>query len=175
MDNTLIIDDALTNSECDILIEEFSKEMLHDELETRLGYEYNQLSYNYSNKILSSLVYRSFEQYKKAFPTINMTHDKWKLQPWRFKHFPPGKAFNVWHTEHEAANPYRILCCLLYLSDHNCGTEFHATGEVILSKKGRLVMFPTFWTHMHRGQVCPDNKDRFIMSAYVNLLCSDSK
>jgi hypothetical protein len=170
IDNTLIIDNALTNSECDTLIEEFSKDMRQEALNTRLNYEYNQFGPEYNNEILNSLVSRSFSEYKKTYPTIDMTRDKWQLQSWRFKRFPPGKAFSAWHSEHETANPYRILCCLLYLSDHNCGTEFHATGETVLSKKGRIMIFPAFWTHVHRGQVCPDNKERFIMSAYVDLL-----
>ena len=31
-------------------------------------------------------------------------------------------------------------------------------------------MFPAFWTHTHRGQPCPENKYRYILSAYVNLI-----
>ena len=70
LDNTLIIDDALTSSECDILIESFSKEMLHDELETRLGYEYNQLGYDHSNTILSSSSQSAAEKLIEIYEVI---------------------------------------------------------------------------------------------------------
>lgn len=32
-----------------------------------------------------------------------------------------------------------------------------------------MQLFPAFWTHTHRGQLCPDNKLRYVMSAYVTL------
>ena len=52
-----------------------------------------------------------------------------------------------------------------YLSDHNCGTEFY-NGCMVKSVKGRSLLFPPYWTHAHKGQPCPDNKERYILSAY---------
>lgn len=168
LDNTLIIENALSINECDALIAEYSIEYKTDLVDKYLGYEYTDVLSE--NPILSKLVSESFAKYLKTYPTLNRTYDKWALKTWRFKHFPPNHHFSGWHSEHNSTHPYLILCCLLYLSDHNCGTEFLATNEVIQSKKGRLVMFPAFWTHIHRGQLCPDKKDRYIMSAYVELL-----
>ena len=69
----------------------------------------------------------------------------------------------------DLTNEPRILSILVYLSNHNCGTEFY-NGKVIKSVKGRALIFPAFWTHTHKGQPCPDNKYRYILSAYVNLI-----
>jgi len=110
--------------------------------------------------------------YTKQFPEMSITPSQWGFdKPFLIKKFLPGKAFDVWHCEHGYTEPQRIACAIIYLSDHNCGTEFY-DGSVVLSKKGRLMVFPTFWTHMHRGQVCPDNKDRYIISGYISYIRS---
>ena len=168
LDNVLIIENALSENECDAIITEYSVDLKTDKVDTHLGYEYNDILEG--NPIVTALVSKAFAEYIKTYPTINQTNDKWQLNTFRFKRFPPNHSFNNWHAEHEVLHPYRILCCMVYLSNHNCGTEFYATNETVLSKKGRLIMFPAFWTHTHRGQVCPDKKDRYIMNAYVEFV-----
>jgi hypothetical protein len=109
-------------------------------------------------------------EYKKQFPTIDLTSDQWNVSYFNFKWFKPGYSFNHWHCEHTKKDPLRILGLQIYLSDHSCGTEFHTPSCTIESKKGRAVVFPTFWTHVHRGQICPENKDRFLLSSYIEYV-----
>ena len=56
----------------------------------------------------------------------------------------------------------------IYLSKHNCGTEFYFK-KVIKSEIGKVVLFPAFYTHTHRGQVCPENKNRYIITGYFSF------
>jgi len=58
---------------------------------------------------------------------------------------------------------------MIYLTEHNCGTEFF-NGDYIKSEIGRLVIFPSYFTHTHRGQKCPNNKTRYIITGYVNFI-----
>lgn len=166
MDNVLVIDNLLSQADCDLLIKEGSTNMSQDVLNTSLGYEWTD--WTHESKLLNDITASIVNSYCNKFPQITMTADKWCIPSWRFKHFPPGYHFSDWHSEHVHNEPYRIACIILYLSDHDCGTEFY-DGEVVGSKIGRAMMFPTFWTHMHRGQVCPQNKHRYIMSAYAHL------
>lgn len=172
MDNVLVIDDALTLDQCDLLISKYSSVTVDEELNTALNYRHVDIPEYRDDPTLSTVSQNVVAKYIEFFPTINMTKDRWFLDLWRFKHFPPDHAFSTWHSEHAISHPYRIASVMLYLSDHNCGTEFFSTKEVIMSKKGRAVLFPAFWTHTHRGQLCPDKKDRFIMTSYINL-CVD--
>ena len=55
-----------------------------------------------------------------------------------------------------------------HLTEHNCGTKFF-NGNVIKSEIGRLVIFPSYFTHTHRGEKCPDGKVRYILSGYFNF------
>jgi len=92
-----------------------------------------------------------------------------KLMEQRFKHWKSGKHFEEWHCEvTNKETMSRVLNFMIYLSSHNCGTQFF-DKKIILSETGKLVMFPSYFTHTHRGQVCPENKDRYILSGYFRL------
>jgi len=169
MDNLLLVENILSNKQCDELIDKFSTNLNYLELDSHLNYGFYD-AVNGSCSVLDELKINLVERYKEKFPAINMTNDKWTVESWRFKHFPPNYCFKDWHQEHTTKYSFAIAAILVYLSNHDCGTEFYATGEVIKSRKGRAIMFPAFWTHTHRGQLCPDQKDRYIMSAYINLL-----
>ena len=86
----------------------------------------------------------------------------------RLKKFEPKKFFSQWHSEHCISNPHRILNVQIYLTEHNCGTEFF-NGNIIKSEIGKLTFFPAYFTHTHRGQVCPENKVRYIITGYISF------
>ena len=109
-----------------------------------------------------------FNNYFKIFPETGYIVDNLSLKELRIKQFKNGKFFSPWHHETNLKNYRRVLALMIYLSDHDCGTEF-MSGEIIKSKKGRAVMFPAYFTHTHRGQRCPENKDRYIYGGYFHL------
>ena len=39
-----------------------------------------------------------------------------------------------------------------------------------MSKSGRLAMFPAYFTHTHKGEVCPENKDRYLLTGYISFI-----
>ena len=166
MNNVCIIDNALSNEDCDFLINDL-KNKIQGSLRKPHNYNYCDIDYC-NNNILQNLTNTIIPKYKKLYPEIDLTHNKWQLGSYRFKEFIPSNYYDEFHSEQSYENP-RILAILVYLSNHNCGTEFY-NGEVIKSIKGRALMFPAFWTHTHRGQPCPENKYRYILSAYANLL-----
>ena len=63
----------------------------------------------------------------------------------------------------------RVLAFQLYLSDHNCGTQF-MNGEYVESDIGKAVLFPAYFTHTHRGQACPQKKTRYLITGYFNFI-----
>tara|TARA_R110000803_G_scaffold84593_1_gene150837 strand:+ start:275 stop:793 length:519 start_codon:yes stop_codon:yes gene_type:complete len=128
------------------------------------NYVYKDIdNFKYINKLFNVV-----DKYKKIFKQINITASKWKLTNIRFKHFKPNKNFNLWHSEHNITSPNRLVSLQVYLSDHNCGTEFF-NNEVIQSELGKVVLFPAYFTHTHRGQVCPEKKDRYLLTGYLEF------
>jgi hypothetical protein len=165
MKNVLILDNVLTNDECDLLINE-SRSKIHTELPSPWNYSYYDFPIEHTTTF--KLGQHLISKYAELFPEINLTFNKWYLEHFKIKEFKPGNYYDDWHSE-QGFNLPRIASILVYLSDHNCGTEFY-NKHVVMSKKGRAMIFPAFWTHTHRGQPCPENKSRFIMSSYVLLL-----
>ena len=159
---TQIIDNVFTPEECKIMIEKYSIDVDHD----------NYSDYNFKDilnfdDILPKLM-NTIGQYITKNPEINLVASKFGLMNFRFKHFKPGSSFNDWHSEHCLTYPDRVLSVQIYLSNHRCGTEFY-NNECIESKIGRVAIFPAYFTHTHRGQTCPDNKDRYIITSYVSF------
>lgn len=165
MDNTLVLDKAITLEGCQEIINKYQSFLIKDKLDSHLGYEYYDIIDSPALGILAQSIMNKYIEY---FPDINLTADPWDTYTFRLKHFPPGYSFSSWHSEHNFQNPYRIASIMIYLTDHQTGTEF-TNGEVIRSVPGRAVVFPTSWTHTHRGQVCPEGKSRYVLTSYVNI------
>lgn len=156
-------DNFLTEKECKSIIRKYKKRCIRDSLETYLRYNYVDIPMNQEwAKKLSSL----FDRYAKKYDGINII-EPWGIDSVRFKHFPKNYSFDKWHCEQTTNYPYRIISILIYLSDHDVGTEFYHENKTIKSKAGRAIIFPASWTHIHRGQ--KTNKDRYILSSYAFL------
>ena len=87
-----------------------------------------------------------------------------------------GGGFYTWHWEHDAYNsPNRFLVWMLYLNDVTKGgkTEFR-NGLTIQPKKGTLVLWPAYFTHMHRA--APDLKEtKYIMTGWYEYRPTELK
>jgi hypothetical protein len=162
----LVKDDILNSDECNLIINYFKNKT---ELETKNGINYAHFEQkDFENFFfLREKIVFLLEEYLKIYPQVNYI-TRFVLNEFKFKHFKPNNYFKKWHSEHSLENNKRVLCLQIYLSEHNCGTEFY-DGFTVLSKKGRGMMFPAYFTHTHRGQLCPDFKDRYILGGYSNF------
>lgn len=172
-----IEDNFFSEEESKNVINKFDKNLKESKGKTEFqGYNYNELFYDnfildndffikFTNKLSNSL-----QEYKKLYPEINLTESFWDLTSLRFKKFDKGKSFANFHSEQSLTYLNRVLSIQLYLTEHNCGTEFYRNNFVIKSEVGRLAIFPAYFTHTHKGQVCPDNKERFIITGYINFV-----
>jgi hypothetical protein len=160
----LTVDNKFTNKDCELLIEMYNVCTI----------ENNLLNYNFKDINVNSFIYLNkfreiIEIYKTIYKEIDMTASCWEINSLRFKLFKKGYSFSDWHSEHCLTYPNRVLSIQLYLTEHNCGTEFYYNKKTILSKVGRVCMFPAYFSHTHRGQ--PDfNKDRMIITGYVEFV-----
>ena len=164
-DFILVKDNLFSKDDCEKLIAEYSYKTKKAE---RGELDYLFCTIDLDNFYHLEKIIKVLGEYKNKFDEIDKTASLWKLDSLRFKHFKPGHSFNHWHSEHCLTYPNRVLSLQIYLSEHNCGTEFYS-GRIVKSKIGRIALFPAYFTHTHRGQVCPDNKDRFIITGYFNF------
>ncbi len=168
MKNFVLIRDYILNkNECELIINHFNGRT-NLEKTNNINYAFFEEEDYIKFNFLKDKIIFLFNEYSTEYPQINYTKDKWFLNEFRFKHFKPNNYFKDWHSEHSLDNSKRLLCLQFYLSDHNCGTEFY-DGFTVFSKLGRAVLFPAYFTHTHRGQLCPEYKDRYILGGYANF------
>ena len=55
---------------------------------------------------------------------------------------------------------------MFYLNNAKCGTEF-MEYPTVQAKIGRLVIWPAFWTHVHKG-VIPNKGIKYIITGWAS-------
>ena len=89
---------------------------------------------------------------------------------------PPNQGYHTWHCDwapsirtlnHKAAN--RMLVGMVYLNDVKDGgeTEFYYQKLKIKPKRGTLVIWPAYFTHLHRGNK-PISNSKYIINMWAN-------
>lgn len=87
------------------------------------------------------------------------------------------ESYSRWHCEvHSAEVGDRLLTYVMYLDDEaeNNGTEFRYQKHVEKAKKGKLVLFPAGFTHVHRGSMITSGK-KTIITGWVYLTNSKTQ
>jgi|APSaa5957512493_1039668.scaffolds.fasta_scaffold51361_2 prolyl 4-hydroxylase len=83
--------------------------------------------------------------------------------------YEPGEGFKAWHCERAGIpNQTRCLAFMTYLNDvSDGGTEFLYQQITTPAKKGLTIIWPSDWTHTHRGQISYTQK-KYIMTGWLN-------
>lgn len=118
------------------------------------------------------------EEYIKKYPYCD--RGRWsiietmKIQ----KYMPPDQGYHAWHCEreHHGLMLSRHLVFLTYLNDvTDAGeTEFYHQKIKVKPQKGLTIIWPSDWTHTHRGLVSP-TQTKYIMTGWYNLIGNDVK
>jgi prolyl 4-hydroxylase len=82
--------------------------------------------------------------------------------------YEPGEGFYGWHCERAGlTNSNRVLAWMIYLNTVNEGgeTQFYYQGHKEKAEKGKLIIWPSDWTHLHRG--IPSNlENKYILTGW---------
>ncbi len=176
-----ICDNALSKKECEILINQFEKSNPTPGL-TGFGYRPQdkkclQLKKpSFSNRsIISNIVRPILIKYLERYSN-KYSHLLDYITPWKYddvysfqKYEGEDDGYKAWHTEHgegEEAS-HRILAWMMYLNDAKSGTEF-MNYPTLRAKRGRCVIWPAGWTHVHRG-VIPNKGLKYIITGWVSF------
>jgi len=84
----------------------------------------------------------------------------------------PRGGYHVWHLEHNIGleNSHRALAYIIYLNDIEDGgeTEFLNFSLRVKAKKGRIVIFPSGFPYVHRGNP-PLKNEKYIVTSWLLL------
>ena len=138
-----------------------------------LGYDNRMLS---RNDILlaefNKIVWKAYAKFKTVYGAgldqlgIHKLSASIKIQ-----RYQPTQGFHVWHPEvTNQGNAGRVLVCLLYLNTVEEGgeTEFLYQKMRVPAVQGTLAMFPTTWTHLHRGNP-PLKGNKYVINTWLEF------
>ena len=83
----------------------------------------------------------------------------------------PGGGYHVWHCEQSKLDvAERVLTWSIYLNTIEEGgeTEFLHQSKRIKPEKGKILIFPASFTHLHRGNP-PLSGDKYLLTGWFNL------
>ena len=80
------------------------------------------------------------------------------------QHYKPGEGFFPWHTERDSiGNCRRQLVFMTYLNDvKDGGTQFKFQNLTVQAKKGKTLLWPSDFTHSHKGQISHSSEKTII-------------
>jgi hypothetical protein len=111
-----------------------------------------------------------FSEVFLSFKSVLMTGECY-LTPPLLERIVPDQGFD-WHSDGSMPKvERRVLALILYLADVPEGgeTQFAYQGAGVSPTAGSLVVFPPFWTHLHRGAT-PKSTTKYNITNFVNLI-----
>ena len=124
--------------------------------------------YDYKQKLQKCL-----NNYTKKYSHSNRV-DYFNInENYNIQYYEPNQGFKEWHTERkgyiEKRGGKRHLVFMTYLNDvDDGGTEFLYQKLTCSAKKGLTLIWPTDWTHTHRGQISK-TKEKYIVTGWYSF------
>ena len=138
--------------------------------EDALLFEANEpLILNYMNNLQSVI-----DEYVKLYEFCSET-SPWKvMQSPTIQRYPLGGAFNKWHCERSSTqmpSATRHLVFMTYLNDitDDGETEFYYQKIKVKPEKGLTLIWPSDWTHTHRG-IPSMTQEKYIITGWFNFI-----
>ena len=110
----------------------------------------------------------AYKNYSDAFSVLkdSGSHNIYDL---KFQNTKIGGGYHIWHFEADnKKNASRLMAFILYLNDVEEGgeTEFLYYPKRVKAKQGRLLLFPSSYTHTHRGNP-PISNEKHIVTGWL--------
>ena len=118
-----------------------------------------------------TLLQLALECYLKKYPKANNVNRFNITESYNIQYYKPGGGFKKWHCERsQRRTGDRHLVFMTYLNDlEEGGTEFHHQKLKIPARKGLTLIWPTDWTHTHKG-VISQTQEKYIVTGWFNFL-----
>ena len=190
-DHIGIYENALTPHQCDDLIKQFqfSKDAgqtrmrseydpspstrKKDESMTMLGWqewqEESKVTWHNQKDFIEYMENAIVGDYINQYPVLSET--QYRIFQGKVQRTIPGEGYHIWHCEvvgSKGEDRDRFLAWSAFLNDVEEGgeTEFLHQSVRFKPKAGTAIVFPAYFTHMHRGNP-PLSGEKFIATGWV--------
>jgi len=182
-----IYSNAFTSEECDNIIKKFDfyekKGFVYDRPTQRLFLDDKSLDVSsFSELTWDDDFIECFHQrfYDYIYPIYNNKYGiLQQTQKHRSKYVKiqktfPCQGYHLWHCETSSNINNRILSWILYLNDVEEGgeTEFLYQSLRVSPKKGTFILFPSYFTHTHRGNP-PLSGEKYVATGWLEYIFTD--
>jgi hypothetical protein len=176
-----VYENAFSPEYCNYLIEQGNKDINKANLRPK-GSEifYQDLSFSlndsitpeanehFQKQISTNILPLYFTKYGVAFK--NVIESGYELCDMKFQKTQPSEGFHLWHSEVSPVKEYIIRWGVytLYLNDIEEGgeTEFLYQNLRLPPKQGTFSIFPSYYTHTHRGNP-PLSGTKYIITGWL--------
>ena len=110
--------------------------------------------------------------YQKKFKDVqNLSRFSISHEGYCIQYYKTGGGFKAWHNERSNLKQcHRILIFMTYLNTvKDGGTFFKYQKLKIPAKKGLTLIWPSDWTHTHKGEISK-TKEKFIVTGAFGFL-----
>ncbi len=123
----------------------------------------------YVNKDFINIFFKDiYPIYAQKYSTLN-NFQKHSIFDVKIQRTLPGEGYHSWHTENSnMQSRNRVMVFMLYLNDVKDGgeTEFLYQKCRFKPKRNTLLLWPSGFTHTHRGNP-PLSNDKYIITGWV--------
>jgi hypothetical protein len=140
--------------------------------------EKNDLCINLNNNdlkkiFLNDFFNKAYAEYARKYFVLG-SHPNHSIKNWKIQYTKKSQGYHVWHCENYFRcnkTKNRLMTYALFLNDVNFGGELEFLNQAlrINPKKGSLIIFPAFFTHIHRGNP-PISNHKMIMTGWVEIV-----
>ena len=129
--------------------------------------ELDEIVFNYLSPQLSEYLIKLYEDDPPSIRLFMCSHifdNGYQVQK-----YEKNSGFYKWHSDiRTSENSTRFVTFLFYLNDVNEGGETLFINGKVNPKAGRLLLFPSTWTYMHKGSV-PISDHKYILTGWFSL------
>ena len=118
-------------------------------------------------KLIHDTLYYATKDYTKKYK------DSCKVAPWapqndfNIQRYHAGQGFKAIHCENNSKQDTTVLAWMFYLNTvEDGGTLFTSYDLTTDCVEGRLVIWPAYWTHCHRG-ITSKTKTKYIATGWT--------
>jgi len=126
--------------------------------------------YEVFNRYISH-INECYEEYRKEWEFFGSRVGKINIGSFNIQKYDIGGHVNAWHTERDSIFlSHRVLAWITYLNDveKDGETEFLYYNTKIKPEKGKTVIWPSEWTHAHRG-IPANNCLKYVITGWFHF------
>ncbi len=194
LDFTAMIPDAVPKKVCKKIIDAYHHlDSLNETVSGKVGGVDHQAVINKAAKNSRDVELGAYHSYRDLLYEVNSYLQKayniYREQHWQIDHYLSRHEVTAWqiqryvanenggyhsfHIENSGAhNMRRVMAYILYLNDIKEGgeTEFLHQAIRVKPETGKILIFPAYFTHVHRGNPVLSKEDKYIMTGWMEYV-----